>query len=181
MTGMIDALPFDSESTNPRHAGSASAHLLDELAASMAIAPSTTIPIHVPCPRPTRHCSHWNPSSKPSPASLRNTRLEADLPDLLWSLVNLFHRKADRISRDQGDNEVAQRRSQTEQDGSEIRSVDLERLIAQGITLVERRNAFEFFRVNRYEKDGATVYTVDLVANEFSRLAKASEDAGESE
>jgi hypothetical protein len=47
-----------------------------------------------------------------------DTRLEADLPDLLWSLVNLFHRKADCISRDQGDNEVAQRRSQAEQDGS---------------------------------------------------------------
>ena len=25
-----------------------------------------------------------------------DTRLEADLPDLLWSFVNLFHRKADR-------------------------------------------------------------------------------------
>jgi len=36
-------------------------------------------------------------------------------------------------------------------------------------------------RQNRYEKDGATVYTVDLVANDFSRLAKASEDAGEGE
>lgn len=36
-------------------------------------------------------------------------------------------------------------------------------------------------RQNRYEKDGATVYTVDLIANDFSRLAKASEDAGEGE
>jgi hypothetical protein len=38
-----------------------------------------------------------------------------------------------------------QRRSQAEQDGSEIHSVELERLIAQGLTLIERRNAFEFF------------------------------------
>src|SRR3954464_15551017 len=73
-------------------------------------------------------------------------RLEDDLPDLLWSFVNLFHRKADRITRDLDDNEQAQRRSQAEQDGSEVKSVDLERLIAQGLTLTERRNAFEFLR-----------------------------------
>jgi hypothetical protein len=75
-----------------------------------------------------------------------DTRLEADLPDLLWSIVNLFHRKVDRISRELGDNESAQQRSNAEQDGSEIRSVELERLIIQGLTLAERRNAFEFFR-----------------------------------
>ena len=75
-----------------------------------------------------------------------STRLEDDLPDLLWSFVNLFHRKADRITRDLDDNEQAQRRSQAEQDGSEVKSVDLERLIAQGLTLTERRNAFEFLR-----------------------------------
>jgi hypothetical protein len=75
-----------------------------------------------------------------------DTRLEADLPDLLWSFVNLFHRKAERIGRDLDDNETARRRSQAEQDGSEIRSVELERMIAQGLTLNERRNAFEFFR-----------------------------------
>src|SRR3954471_1737577 len=74
------------------------------------------------------------------------TRLEDDLPDLFWSFVNLFHRKADRITRDLDDNEQAQRRSQAEQDGSEVKSVDLERLIAQGLTLTERRNAFEFLR-----------------------------------
>ncbi|MGJ0427316.1 DUF2493 domain-containing protein [Methylocystis sp.] len=75
-----------------------------------------------------------------------NTRLEADLPDILWSFVNLFHRKADRLDRELDDNETAQRRVQAEQDGSEIRSVELERLIGQGLTLTERRNAFEFFR-----------------------------------
>ena len=60
--------------------------------------------------------------------------------------MNLFHRKADRITRDLDDNEQAQRRSQAEQDGSEVKSVDLERLIAQGLTLTERRDAFEFLR-----------------------------------
>jgi len=74
------------------------------------------------------------------------TRLEADLSDLLWGVTNLFHRQTERISRLLDDNEMAQRNSQAQQDGSEVRSVELERLTAQGLSLVERRNAFEFFR-----------------------------------
>jgi len=77
---------------------------------------------------------------------LGETRLEDDLGDLLWSVVNLFHRAIGRVQRELDDNEDAQRRSQREQDGSEVRSVELERLIAQGLTLIERRNAFEFLR-----------------------------------
>ena len=79
-------------------------------------------------------------------ATLTDTRLEPDLEDLLWSTVNLFHRAIDRIERELDDNEQAQRRSQKEQDGSEVRSVELERLTAQGLTLIERRNAMECFR-----------------------------------
>ena len=79
-------------------------------------------------------------------ATLSDTRLEPDLDDLLWSTVNLFHRATERIERELDDNEQAQRRSQREQDGSEVRSVELERLTAEGMTLIERRNAFEFFR-----------------------------------
>ena len=77
---------------------------------------------------------------------LTGTRLEDDLPDLLWSYVNLFHRQADRISRQLDDNEQQQRRSQTEQDGTEVKSVELERLISLGLSLTERRNAFEYLR-----------------------------------
>jgi hypothetical protein len=79
-------------------------------------------------------------------STLEETRLEPDLEDLLWSAVNLFHRATDRIERDLDDNEQAQRRSQKEQDGSEIRSVELERLTSEGLTLIERRNCMEFFR-----------------------------------
>ncbi|WP_085936266.1 DUF2493 domain-containing protein [Enhydrobacter aerosaccus] len=79
-------------------------------------------------------------------ATLSDTRLEPDLEDLLWSTVNLFHRAADRIERGLDDNERAQHKSQREQNGSEVRSVELERLTAQGITLIERRNAMELFR-----------------------------------
>ena len=79
-------------------------------------------------------------------ATLTDTRLEPDLEDLLWSQVNLFHRAADRVERELDTNEQAQKRSQKEQDGSEIRSVELERLLAEGTTLIERRNAFELMR-----------------------------------
>ena len=79
-------------------------------------------------------------------STLSDTRLEPDLEDLLWSTVNLFHRATDRIERELDDNEQAQRRSQKEQDGSEIRSVELERLTAEGVTLIERRNSMELFR-----------------------------------
>jgi hypothetical protein len=78
-------------------------------------------------------------------ASLSETRLEPDLEDLLWSTVNLFHRANERIERELDDNEQAQKRSQRDQDGSEIRSVELERLTAEGMTLIERRNSMEFF------------------------------------
>jgi hypothetical protein len=75
-----------------------------------------------------------------------NTRLEPDLEQLLWSTVNLFHRAVERVERELDDNEQAQRRSHAEQDGSEIRSVDLERLTAEGQTLIERRDSMELFR-----------------------------------
>ena len=112
----------------------------------MAIVHWMTSRTRVPCPLQTPPPLRSSPPSKLSSGLFLDTRLEADLPDLLWSFVNLFHRKAERVGRDLDDNETAQRRSQAEQDGSEIRSVELERLIAQGLTLVERRNAFEFFR-----------------------------------
>jgi hypothetical protein len=64
--------------------------------------------------------------------ALSDTRLEPDLEELLWGTVNLFHRATDRIERELDDNEIAQRRLQREQDGSEVKSVELERLTAEG-------------------------------------------------
>jgi hypothetical protein len=78
--------------------------------------------------------------------TLQDTRLEPDLEDLLWGQVNLFHRAAERVERELDDNEQAQRRSQREQDGSEVKSVELEDLTRQGLTLIERRNSFELMR-----------------------------------
>jgi YspA, cpYpsA-related SLOG family len=92
--------------------------------------------------------------------ALSDTRLEPDLEDLLWSTVNVFHRAIDRIERELDDNELAQQRSQREQDGSEIKSVELERLTAEGQTLIERRGAFELMR--------------DQAADEFERHTRSS-------
>jgi hypothetical protein len=85
-------------------------------------------------------------------ATLSDTRLEPDLDDLLWSTVNLFHRAVDRIGRQLDDNEQAQQKRQREQDGSEVRSVELERVTAEGITLIERRNCLELFRDQAIER-----------------------------
>jgi len=78
--------------------------------------------------------------------TLADTRLEPDLEDLLWSTVNLFHRAAGRVQRELDRNEDDQKKSQKEQDGSEVRSVELERLIGEGATMIERRDTMEFFR-----------------------------------
>lgn len=75
-----------------------------------------------------------------------DTALEPDLEDLLWGAVNLFHRAADRLGRQLDDNEVAQRRGQDEQDGSEVRSVELERLIIAGKGIMARRDSLEAMR-----------------------------------
>ncbi|BBB10621.1 DUF2493 domain-containing protein [Sphingopyxis sp. EG6] len=77
---------------------------------------------------------------------LIDTRIEPDLEDLAWGIVNVFHRAGERIERELDDNEQAQKRMQREQDGSEVKSVELERAIAEGITLLERRDTMEFFR-----------------------------------
>jgi len=79
-------------------------------------------------------------------ATLGDTRLEPELDELLWGAVNLFHRALARTERVLDDNEQAQRRLQREQDGSEVKSVELERLVAEGQSLIEQQNALELFR-----------------------------------
>lgn len=78
--------------------------------------------------------------------ALQDTRIEPDLEDLLWGITNVFHRAVERVERELDDNEVAQRTAQREQDGSEVRSVELERLLREGTTMIERRDTMELFR-----------------------------------
>jgi hypothetical protein len=87
--------------------------------------------------------------------TFRDTRLEPDLSDLLWSAVNLFHRAVDRVQRKLDENEDVQKRAQKEQDGSEIRSVELETLLAHVQVLLDRLDAMEQLRdaaADRYEQ-----------------------------
>ena len=79
-------------------------------------------------------------------ATVQGTRSEPDGDDLLWGLVNACHRAAERLGRLLDDNEVAQRDSQREQDGTEVKSVELERLLGKGQVLIDRRDALETFR-----------------------------------
>ncbi|WP_114391263.1 DUF2493 domain-containing protein [Notoacmeibacter marinus] len=81
-------------------------------------------------------------------ATMADTSLDSDLDELLWSSVNMFHRATDRIERKLDDNEQAQKRGQREQDGSEVKAVQLEHLISVGQSLLERRDCMEVFRDN---------------------------------
>lgn len=76
----------------------------------------------------------------------RETRLEDEADEMLWSLTNIFHRRVGSIQKKLDDNEACQRASLTEQDGSEVKSVELERLTKEGLSLTESRNAFEAMR-----------------------------------
>ena len=79
-------------------------------------------------------------------STVADTSLDPDLDDLLWATVNMFHRAVERADRKLDDNEQEQKRLQREQDGSEVKSVQLERLIEHGRTLIERRDSLEVFR-----------------------------------
>lgn len=79
-------------------------------------------------------------------SAMGDTRMEPDLEDLMWGITNVFQRATERVERELDDNEQAQRTSQREQDGSEVKSVELERLLREGLTMIERRNTMEFLR-----------------------------------
>jgi hypothetical protein len=143
-------LSFSDDADPEFHAASPTAHLLDELALC-GHRPYQDEPDPRPLPEPDAACGQLNAAVEALSVMLTGTRLEDDLADLLWSFVNLFHRKTGRIERELDLNEQAQRKGQAEQDGSEVKSVELERLIAQGLTLIERRNAFEFLREHAAE------------------------------
>ena len=123
-------LPFFDTDLSDTEAASPTAHLLDDLQL-YGYRPFEDEPDPRPLPEPQTARGLLYDSFDAIIAMLADTRLEADLPDVLWSMVNLFHRRLDRIERDLDDNEQAQRRRQCEQDGSEVKSVELERLIGR--------------------------------------------------
>ena len=72
-----------------------------------------------------------------------DTRLEEEAETMLWGLVHIFHRKVTRLDRDIDRNMSAQQRSQREQDFSEVKDLELQRLIAEGQTLEETQNIYK--------------------------------------
>lgn len=143
----------------PRHTASPTAHILAELQLH-GHRPFQDEPDPRPLPDGTAVAGAVADIFDALVVTLGDTRLEPDLEDLLWSTVNLFHRATTRVERQLDDNEQAQHRSQKEQDGSEVRSVELERLTAEGQTLIERRDSMELFR--------------DLAAEQFERHTGSS-------
>src|SRR5277367_6551463 len=141
----------DHDDIEPPHASSPTDHVLGELQL-FGYRPFDDQPDPRPLPEGTMIVGAIADIFDAFVATLNDTRLEPDLPDLLWSTVNLFHRAADRINRQLDENEQAQRKCQREQNGSEVRSVELERLTVEGITLVERRNCLELFRDQAIER-----------------------------
>lgn len=79
-------------------------------------------------------------------AVFRDTRMEDHAESVLWGMVNVLHRQIGRLETKLDANELAQQRSAKSQDGSEIRSHELESLTHEGITLMEARDAFEALR-----------------------------------
>jgi hypothetical protein len=91
----------------------------------------------------------------------QDTCLEPDLDAALWSFTEIFHKLAAKAQRQLDENEDRQKRSAQEQDGSEIRSVELEALLAQGQTLLDRHQALEQFRdlaASHYEAETGSAW-----------------------
>lgn len=135
----------DVHASEPVHQASPTAHLLDELAL-FGYRPFSDEADPRPLPDDRLATAAIADIFDAVISTMIDTRLEPDLEDVCWQLTNVFHRAQARVQRDLDDNEDAQKRSQREQDGSEVRSVELERLICEGISLIERRNALEFLR-----------------------------------
>jgi hypothetical protein len=145
MKGVIMSTDNPLPEHEPEHEASATAHLLQEMAL-YGYRPFDDEPDDRPLPDDRQAAGAIVDIFDAMISCLIDTRLEPDLEDLLWNITNVFHRAGERIERDLDSNEVAQKRSQNEQDGSEVKSVELERLLREGATMIERRNAMEFFR-----------------------------------
>jgi Asp-tRNA(Asn)/Glu-tRNA(Gln) amidotransferase A subunit family amidase len=144
MTRKTDMTYQDAE-FEPTHQGSSTDHYLTELEL-YGYRPNLEEPDPRPVPEDIQVQGAVLEIMDALVGTFDDTAMEPDLEDLLWGAVNLFHRAADRLGRELDDNEVAQRRGQNEQDGSEVRSVELERLIVAGRGLIGRRDTLEAMR-----------------------------------
>ncbi|RMB09025.1 DUF2493 domain-containing protein [Eilatimonas milleporae] len=75
-----------------------------------------------------------------------DSRLDRETEHVLWQIVNIMHRRVEKLDRDLDANELVQRRLCLEQDGSEVASTNLEDAITKGQNITEARNFFELIR-----------------------------------
>ena len=144
----------------PEHRSSATARVIEDLELH-GYQPSSNEPDPRPLPDQDLVAGAISDMFDILGGAFRDTSLEPDLDDLLWHLTDLFHKKAARVARALEDNEDRQKKSQQEQDGSEVRSVELERLILGGRALLERRETFEQIRdsaAGRYEAETGSAW-----------------------
>jgi hypothetical protein len=157
---MTTDLELTGELHEPRQQISSTARVIEELEL-FGFHPSADEPDPRPLPDADQVAGAVSDLFDVLGGTLRDTRCEPDLEDLLWCLTDLFHKKAARVQRQLDDNEDRQKRSQEEQDGSEVRSVELERLIAQGEASAERRETFEHMRdlaAERFEAETGSAW-----------------------
>jgi YspA, cpYpsA-related SLOG family len=157
---MTTELELAGDTAEPRHQSSPTARVIEDLAL-FGFHPSADEPDPRPLPDTCLIAGAIGDIFDILGGALRDTRCEPDLEDLFWCLTDLFHKKAARVQRQLEDNEDRQKRSQEEQDGSEVRSVELERLILQGQTLIERREMYEQMRdlaAERFETETGSAW-----------------------
>ena len=87
----------DADADREHHTASPTAHLLDELAL-YGYRFGQDEPDPRPLPEPDAIQSQLDAMVEGFTAMLTGTRLEDELADLLWSFVNVFHRKQSRLS-----------------------------------------------------------------------------------
>ncbi len=159
-TPMTDRSDFTCELSEPVHESSPTARVLEELAL-YGYRPAPGEPDPRPLPDPDLLAAAVSDLFGILAGAFRDTKLETDLEDLLWGLTDLFHKKAARVQALLDENGGRQKRSAEEQDGSEVRSVELERLLLQGEELIERHNAIEELRnlaAERFEAESGSAW-----------------------
>ena len=79
-------------------------------------------------------------------ALFTGNQLEDDLDEMLWSLTNMFHRRLTHLQKRRDDNDAELRQMIDAQDGSEVRSTELERLQTIAAKFWDQTDAFEEMR-----------------------------------
>ncbi len=85
-----------------------------------------------------------------------DSALAADLEPMLWGMVNLYHQRAERITRDCDETRQIIRQLIEQQDGSEVLDVELQDAQREYERAEERETAFVFMRehaAERYEAE----------------------------